>query len=97
MLEGGREPAVQREHAFVGADEGQCAPFTVPTHPGDADRNGEQRGGGRHAGHLRHFGGNRLGEAFGRARGQFERGVPGDAVRDFFEGAGDAAVRDLDG
>ena len=95
-LEGGGELAVQGQDAFVGADEGQCAPFTVPTPPGDADRHGEQRCGGRDPGHLLNFGGDRLGEAFGRARGQFERRAPGDAVRDFFEGAGDAAVRDLD-
>ena len=53
-LEGGGEPAVQGQDAFVGADQGQCAPAVGA---GGADRHREQRRGGRDPGHLLHFGG----------------------------------------
>ena len=91
-LEGGGQPAVQLQDAFVGADQSQCA---LAVRAGGLDLNREQRRGGRDPGHPLHFAGDRLGEAFGRAGGQFERGVPRDAVRDFFERADDGAMRDL--
>ena len=53
---------MQRQDAFVGADQRQCA---LAVGAGGADLNREQRRGGCDPGHPLHFGGDRLGEAFG--------------------------------
>ena len=88
------ELATERGDLFGGADQGERPAAFRPD--GD-DRLLEDRRGGLHAGHVFDLFGDALFEAFGSPRGEFERRAAGDAVRDFFKGAGDAAVGDLDG